>query len=102
MTVKRLTINATVLEATRGTAGPAALLNWADNLGHATVAASCTWSSPAAAGLAVVEAGDRIVVTGVITDADTPCRPWLPGETLTMVIEAIESPQPVPSQKARQ
>ena len=87
----RLTITATVLEAQRGAIGPAALLHWSDGRGFAIVAACAAWSSEAAAGLAAVEIGDRIILAGEITD--TARRPWLSHETLLMRVERIEAPR---------
>jgi len=96
----RLTITTTVLETSHGAGGPAALLHWADAVGHATVAVRCAWSSRAAVGLAEAEAGDTITVAGTVTE--TRRSPWLPGETLVMTAEAVKAPQPACSQKAKQ
>lgn len=94
------TIDAVVIEASAGRTGPAALLCWADAFGSAVVAAHAPWSSPAAAALAVLEPGSRIIVRGVI--AETERRPWLPGETLVMAVEAIQAAPAKRQRKARQ
>lgn len=96
----RLTVSVTVIEAGTGQAGPAALLRLEDDHGFATVAAHAPWSSPAAAALAAVEPGSRIIVRGVI--AETERRPWLPGETLVMAVEAIQAAPAKRQRKARQ
>ena len=85
-----LTITATVLEAQRGATGSSALLHWSDGRGFAIVAARAPWSSEAASGLASVEPGDRVVLTGSITD--TARTPWLPRETLLMVVKPLLPP----------
>ena len=96
----RRSIDALVLETSRGPAGPAVLLRWADAHGFAIVAATCSWSSKAAVGLAAVEAGDHIRLYGDITE--TKRWPWLPGETLQMVALSIEAPRQASAQRSRQ
>lgn len=88
----RLNLETTVLEVGRGPAGPAALLHIADQHGYATIAAGCTWSSPAAACMAAAEAGDRLAVEGMVSE--TRRSAWLPGETLLMAVETARTLRP--------
>ena len=88
---EHLSITVIVLEAHCGDKGPAALVHWSDAVGFAIIAARADWSSQAAAGLADVEPGDRIALTGLVTQ--TVRQPWQPGELLTMRVGKIEAQQ---------